>query len=163
MRKLFILHITLFCLFTSLCIPEKKHSKPDNEMAIPPVIIYKTKKNYNKNVAVILSDDKSTILSYPDPKDVYRNGNYCYPTLLKKGYLLDNRGINKNVAFLSITYEEYAALKNPPSIDEMKKMIIDDNPLKCLFQCEKPIPNKNSIDELNLIIKKRCKQCTKIK
>jgi hypothetical protein len=163
MKKLLILHITFFSLLTSLCIPEKKSPKPDNEMAIPPVIIYKTKKNYNKNVAVILSDDKSTIVSYPDPKDVYRNGTYCYPTPLKKGYLLDNRGINKNVAFLSITYEEYAALKNPPSIDEMKKMIIDNNPLKSLFQCEKTISNKNSIEELNLLIRKKCKQCTKIK
>lgn len=163
MKKLFILHITLFCFLTSLCIPAKKSPKPDNEMAIPPIIIYKTKKNYNKNVAVILSDDKSTIVSYPDLSDVYRNGTYCYPTPLKKGFLLDNRGINKNVAFLSITYEEYAALKNAPTIDEMKKMIIDDNPLKCLFQCEKSLTNNNSIEDLNLLIKKRCKQCNKIK
>ncbi|MDD2621757.1 MAG: hypothetical protein WC142_00775 [Bacteroidales bacterium] len=162
MIKLLFLHFSIFGLLTSICVPDNPIPKPKQEKALPPIIIYKTKKNYNKNVAVILSEDKSTIVSYPDPKDVFRNGSYCYPTPLKRGYLLDNRGINKNVAFLSITYETYAALKSPLSLDEMKKMIIDDNPLKVIYRCENTFSQKKMIDELNHIIKKRCKTCIKL-
>ena len=135
-----------------------------NNTDSPPVIIYKTKKNYNKNVAITLSDDKSTIVSYPDPRDVGENGNYCYPTRLKRGYLLDNRGIDQNVVFLSITYEEYAKLKKPLSIEEMQKIIIDKNPIKKMYRCGNQYDYKNIIEELNKIItKKRCKTCTRIK
>ncbi len=135
----------------------------NNDIDNPPVIIYKTKKNYNKNVAIILSVDKSTIISYPDPRDIIKGETYCYPTHLKKGFLLDNRGINQNVAFLSITYEEYAQLKSPPSIEEMKKMIIDKNPLKKMYNCGNQYNYKNIIDELNKKITKRCKNCIRIK
>src|ERR1044071_4992028 len=69
----------------------------------PPAIVYKTKADYSNYVPVILSEDKSKIVSYPDPKDVQS----AAPVKLKNGYLLDNRGINKNVAFLRWTYEEY--------------------------------------------------------
>ena len=138
-------------------------SNKTNQMGVPPVIIYKTKKNYAKNVAIIMSDDKTQILSYPDPSDVYKNGNYCYPTRLKRGFLLDNRGINKNVVFLSMTYEEYAKLKSAPSLEEMGKMILDKNPIKKMYQCGNRFQYQNIVAELNLIISKKCKTCTLIK
>jgi hypothetical protein len=70
-----------------------------------------TKKNYDKNVAIYLLEDKKHITGYPHPSDVSEKS---YPTSLKNGYLLDNRGIGTNTAFISMTYEEYAALKNVP-------------------------------------------------
>lgn len=60
----------------------------------PPCVVYKTKHNYDKNVAIILSDDKKDIVSYPHPRDVYYNGYLCYPIKLARRFRLDHRGIN---------------------------------------------------------------------
>src|SRR2546423_15562709 len=72
----------------------------------PPVLVYKTKTDYTNYVPVILSDDKTRIISYPDPKDIQNSA----PVKLKNGYLLDNRGISKNAAFLNWTYAKYSKL-----------------------------------------------------
>jgi|DewCreStandDraft_4_1066084.scaffolds.fasta_scaffold56998_2 hypothetical protein len=120
--------------------------------ALAPVIIYKTKANYDKNVPVILSDDKKDIVSYPDITDVYYAGKLAYPTQLADGYLLDNRGIGKNVAFLKFTYEEYSKLSSTPTKEELLGYIIDKNPLLELYKCDK-LP-KNNIDQLNEAISK---------
>ena len=128
-------------------------------MAIKPTIVYKTTKNYNKNVAILLSEDKKTIVGYPHPTDVsVRN----YPTELKKGYLLDNRGIGKNTAFISLTYEEYAALKNAPSLSELWDMIIDKNPIKEMYNCKHP-EGEDLVSELNQLIDKKFEGCRKVK
>ena len=66
----------------------------------PPVLVYKTKANYNNLVPVILSDGKTEIVSYPHPKDLIKGSRFPLPFILNDGYLLDNRGIGKNVAFL---------------------------------------------------------------
>src|ERR1017187_6426884 len=65
----------------------------------PHVVVYKTKANYNNLVPVELTDDKTKIVSYPDPKDVKTENGYSLPSSLNNGYLLDNRGIGKNAAF----------------------------------------------------------------
>lgn len=65
-----------------------------------PVIVYKTKSDYFNLVPVVLSDDKSKIISYPSPTDI---NSSLLPTKLKNGYLIDNKGIQPNVAFLSFT------------------------------------------------------------
>src|ERR1039458_8963912 len=82
----------------------------------PHVVVYKTKANYNNLVPVELTDDKTKIVSYPDPKDVKTENGYSLPSSLNNGYLLDNRGIGKNAAFLKITYEEYAKLQTLPTL-----------------------------------------------
>lgn len=99
-------------------------------MASPKVIIYKMKKDYSHHVPVILSEDKKSLVSYPDPKDVYYNGRLAYPTPLNDGYWLDNRGIGPNVAFLSYTYEEYSNFTDVPDINTLYKKIIDKDPIK---------------------------------
>jgi len=38
---------------------------------------------------------------------------------LANGYLLDNRGHRKNVAFLSMTYGDYGALDTLPSLRQL--------------------------------------------
>jgi hypothetical protein len=99
----------------------------------PQAIIYKTRGDYSKNVAVTLSDDKTKIVSYPAPQDVYTNGVLAYPTPLVKGYLLDNRGIGPNTAFIRLTYEEYSKLSQAPSPDDLYNMIIDKNPVTRMY------------------------------
>ena len=78
--------------------------------------IYKTKGDYSRYVPVELTDDKTRISSFPDVKDVYLDGKLAMPTALTGGYLLDNRGIGPNVAFLSITYEEYSRIEEDPDL-----------------------------------------------
>lgn len=101
--------------------------------ALPQVVIYKTSKDYSHNVPVILSDDKTQIVSYPHPSDLFFEGKLALPTQLKNGYLLDNRGINLRVAFLKYTYEEYSKLKVVPTLQELQKNIIDKDPLTELW------------------------------
>lgn len=99
------------------------------------VIIYKTAKDYRNNVPVTLSDDKARIVSYPHPTDLVLGENLVLPTSLHNGYLLDNRGIHKNIAFLKYTYTEYSKLKDAPTMQELQRSIIDKDPLTELWDC----------------------------
>lgn len=120
-----------------------------SQVASPKVVIYKMKKDYSQHVPVTLSADKKSIVSYPHPRDVYTNGKLAIPTQLVKGYWLDNRGINENVAFLEYTYEEYAQLQDVPSIDILYNKIIDKNPLKEMWICGHRHHFNNIEEELN--------------
>lgn len=121
-------------------------------VASPRLLIYKMSKDYSQNVPVILSSDKETIVSYPHPRDVYTNGKLALPTPLQNGYWLDNRGIAKNVAFLSYTYEEYAALTDAPSLDDLYSKIVDKNPIIEMWDCGSRHNYRDLISDLNEII-----------
>ena len=117
-----IFRLTFTGILVGLVVSSCAHriSQPKTTAAIPGphCIVYKTRADYSKLVPVILSADKSKIVSYPDVKDINNNGNFPYPSPLKKGYLLDNRGIGPDVAFIRLTYEEFARLKaTPPAAD----------------------------------------------
>lgn len=129
--------------------------------ARPSAIIYKTVKNYNNNVPVTLNADKSTIVSYPAPTDIYYNGNLALPTQLDNGFLLDNRGIGTNVAFTDYTYEQYAAMKEAPSIEELMHHIIDKNPLIAMYSTNFPRDGK-SIEVYNKLISSNFAGCTRL-
>jgi len=130
----------------------------------PPCIVYKTTADYSKNVPVILSDDKTRIVSFPDVKDVYFKGNLAYPTVLNDGFLLDNRGISTNVAFLSVTYEQYSKMVKTPSSAELFELIIDKDPLKEMVQCGNRSKYSDIEYELNeLISSGKIKTCTRLK
>ncbi len=101
----------------------------------PHLLVYKTKKDYRQLVPVMLSDDKKSIVSYPDPQDIRVVGSAITPTSLKDGYLMDNRGIGENVAFLNITYKQYAKLKTAPEIEKLYSLIKDKDPLVMLCDC----------------------------
>ena len=100
--------------------------------AIPHVIIYKTTRDYSQNVPVTMDAARERIMSYPDPADVRGN---CRPQQLDGGFLLDNRGIGETVAFLSYTYDEYAALPAAPSMQELLAHIVDRHPLAQIVDC----------------------------
>lgn len=118
----------------------------------PPCIVYKTKADYFKNIPVILSEDKARIVSYPDVKDVYYKGEFAYPTALKDGFLLDNRGIDQNVAFLSLTYEEFSKMEKTPAAGELYDLIVDKDPLEVMYKCGNRIDYRDIKNELNEII-----------
>ena len=119
----------------------------------PTTYIYKTNGDYLNLVPISLSDDKTKILSYPHPKDIYYKGVLAVPTQLEGGYLLDNRGISKNVAFINMTYEDYSELKKAPAVDELFNIIVDANPIKELYNCGNRYQYKDVVAELNVIIK----------
>ncbi len=151
----FILLSAIILLSMASCKCQKSAEKANIQESvvkiIAPVIIYKTNGDYNKNVAVMLSDDKTDIISYPDITDVFYAGKLAYPTQLENGYLLDNRGVNKNTAFIKYTYEEYSKLPATPQKEELMKMIISKDPIIELYKCDK-LP-KNDIQKLNESIK----------
>lgn len=146
-------------VFISACKTIKTENKtaPENNsagIALPSVFVYKTKADYSHNVPVILSEDKKTIVSFPDPSDLMVNGEFRTPVKLSEGYLLDRKGISKNVAFLRFTYDEYSKLTKIPSTEELKYLILENDPLLELWDCGKLSFNSETelISYLNKII-----------
>jgi hypothetical protein len=103
---------------------------------IPPLIIYKTRKDYFYNLPVDLSDDKMSVISYPDIVDIYHEGKIATPTILANGYLLDNRGIGPNSVFTKYSYEEYSKLEHTPTAKMLFNQIIDFDPITEMYSCK---------------------------
>ncbi|WP_201978392.1 hypothetical protein [Hymenobacter rubidus] len=118
--------------------------------ATAPTLLYKTKADYHELVPVTLSDDRRSIVAYPAPSDV--SGHLPQPTALAQGYWLDNRGIGPNVAFLKLTYADYAQLTTAPSLADMETMIIDRDPLTALCDCGPRSTYPNPAADLNALI-----------
>ncbi|MCD4698374.1 MAG: hypothetical protein K8S16_19275 [Bacteroidales bacterium] len=118
----------------------------------PAVIIYKTSGKYYNKVPVGMSEDKKAIVNFPGPKDIYYKGEFAFPTMLENGYLLDNRGIDENSAFLDITYEEYSKLKKAPSPGELFTKILDNDPFTEMYYCGSRFDYTNLEAELNEMI-----------
>jgi hypothetical protein len=100
-------------------------------------------------VPVLMNEERTRIVSYPDPIDLQRGGKPALPTPLEGGYWLDNRGIGPTVAFLSYTYEEYIRLAAPPSREEMMERIVDKYPLTEIRACGRRADYKDIVTELN--------------
>ena len=117
--------------------------------ATPPLIIYKTRADYYDKVPVTLSCDKQRIIGYPHPTDLMRDGKFVYPTRLTGDYLLDNRGISKDIAFLKYTYEDYSKLKEIPNPDDLFWDILDKDPLLKYCNCGSRYDYDGNIKTLN--------------
>jgi hypothetical protein len=122
-------------------------------------IVYKTKRDFYDKIPITMNDERTQIVAYPAPTDVFRGGQLALPTLLKNGYLLDNRGINKNTVFLDYNYLEYSQLKSAPSFAEMMNRILEKYPLIEMYNCGVRYQYKNEIEELNLLIDNQFKNC----
>jgi hypothetical protein len=150
---LFLSTIIISC--SSSKVNQTKQTESMNEKttvktkAGPQTIVYKTKEDYYNNVPVILSADKSEIVSYPGIKDIYFKGELAYPTKLNDGYLLDNRGIDINVGFLKYTYEQYSALEKTPTPEELLSNILDEDPITEMYNCGSKFDFKDAVNELN--------------
>ena len=157
MKSVFLFaSILLISSIFSSCNTNKRavHARKKAPMSIPgpQVIIYQTTKDFSQLVPIIMSDDKKEIVSYPDIKDIYFRGTLAYPTVLHNGFLLDNRGIDKNVVFIRLSYEEYSKLTYTPSADELMSMITDTQPIRIMYSCGNRTAFKNTEEELNLKI-----------
>jgi hypothetical protein len=131
-------------------------------MPSAPAVIYKTKGDYVDLVPVIMNQERTRILSYPDPVDLKMEGKLMKPHRLKNGYLLDNRGISEYVAFLDMTYEEYSQLDEPPHIVDMMLRLRDRYPLVELIQCGLRSDYADLVYELNVLIDRGLTNCRKI-
>ncbi len=119
-----------------------------------PVMVYRTKHDVHDKVPVGLSDDRQHIVSYPHPKDLMADTGLRKPTPLAQGYWLDNLGVGPNTGFIAMTYAEYAALPEAPSIAEMEALLIDRDPWETLCECGLKGPVPNPVNELNALLKK---------
>jgi hypothetical protein len=161
-----IISLLSLILFFS-CSPAKKNvitmqpKEIDHEQIIlnfntgPQTIIYKTRNDYAGLVPVMLSESKDEIVSYPHPSDVLRKGDSAYPTRLSNEYLLDNFGINSNVAFLRLTFIEYGQLEIVPSPETLFLFIIDKDPLLEMYNCGNKYAFRNGVNDLNLLIDRK--------
>jgi hypothetical protein len=144
------------------CAGMKTARKPGQDPADasqPPVYIYQTKADYHRFVPIGLSDDRKSVVSYPDPSDL-RYG--IPPEKLARGFWLDTRGIGLQVAYTNYTYQEYAALSSPPSLDTLLSRLADADPLTRFCHCGNWNEFKDIKKELNQLIRKgqletRCK------
>jgi len=128
-------------------------------------LVYRTTADHTDRVPVLLSEDRSTIVSYPHPKDVRVADGYPLPTALANGYLLDNRGIGLNVAFLRYTYAEYAALHDAPPVAELEAAILERDPLVELCDCGPRNTYTDLVKELRTMIASRAldTRCKRLK
>ena len=167
MKKLFFSLAILSVIFTSCHnsknMKEKMLTDKEVSLLIPgaPAVIYKTMKDYSNLVPVIMNENRTKIISYPDPVDLTYEGKLAKPTALKNGYLLDNRGINQNVVFLNYTYEYYNKLSSPPSLAEMMSNIAEKYPLLELYSCGLRSDYTDIVKEMNAKIDEGCKGCKK--
>ena len=167
-RLLSIFFISLYVIScTRHATPEGSSTvivKKGTGISSPGCIIYRTRTDYSNNVPVGLSEDKTKIVSYPDIRDIYYNGSLAVPTVLAKGFLLDNRGIGPNVAFLKYSYTEYSQLSSTPPVTELMKQLLDKDPLVEMYRCGPRSQYADIEKELNeLIISGKLSGCKKLK
>ena len=117
------------------------------------MIVYKTSADYLNKVPIALNEDGTKVMSYPAPSDLRFGEDLAMPVQLKKGYLLDMRGVQPNTAFTSYTYEEYFALDAAPSPQELLDKVIDPDPFTEMYQCGKHGEFTDLEKELNKLIK----------
>jgi hypothetical protein len=157
MKPLFLILIISLISCKTNFFESKRNKKIQQEESTqfilgPEVLVYKTKNNYDDYVPVLLSEDKSVIISYPHPRDIKIGNKFQSPTKLHGGYLLDNRGIGINVGFIKMTYEEYSKLQDSPAIKDLNKLIIDRNPLTEMYKCGNRNTFSNLVNHLNDLI-----------
>ncbi|MEE4255490.1 MAG: hypothetical protein V2I47_00485 [Bacteroidales bacterium] len=158
MKKVVIILIAIASVAALSCSNQNKKSSSEPIVTTgitvsgPDAIIYKTRGDYKLLVPVIMNDEKTEIASFPAPGDLKYKGKPSFPTELENGYLLDNRGITRNVAFTSYSYEEYMALEKTPSKEDLLTRIVDQDPLTEMYNCGKRAAYQDEVVELNRII-----------
>lgn len=129
----------------------------------PRAIVYRTVTDVGDAVPIALSPDGAEIVSYPHPSDLLVDGQLRVPSPLADGYLLDNRGIGPNAAFLKWSYSEYAAFDHAPTLAELQAAISVREPIAEMYDCGLRHQYKDPVKELDEIIStgtmpKRCKR-----
>lgn len=152
--------LIVLALFVTMCHSSQQVLPVANQQA--PLIVYKTTKDYTKNIPITLNDTKDQITSYPAITDITKNCEFKVPTPLDKGFLLDNFGLSANSVYTSYTFEEYAKLEKEPTIQELMNRIIDDQPIIEMYNCGKRSEFETT-KEVNYFIKHKLKKASKLK
>lgn len=129
---------------------------------VPRAVIYKTNADYSQYVPVVMDVSRTSIISYPAPSDIYYNGRFAVPIALDNGFLLDCRGINANVAFTDITYEQYAQLQGTITPDFLLKHILSAYPLEEMYVAPVSLSDDKGAEYFNQLIKHDFHGCTPI-
>jgi hypothetical protein len=155
--------ISWYMLVISILLACNQHSAPSDQKGSrvlaetsipgPACIVYKTRADYSHNVAIQLSEDKSRIVSFPDVTDIRKLEKRVYPTPLENGYLLDNRGIGPDVAYISLTWQQYADLPETPTPAIIFKLILDADPILEMYDCGVKSQYAEPIEEMNRLIR----------
>jgi len=96
--------------------------------ASSPVIVYKTKQNYDDKLTVQLSKNGKEVVAYPGKQDA----EHQKPIILENGYRL--KGMVGDT-YLSITIDEYINSDKDFSGDDFLKLIIDNDPYLEKYEC----------------------------
>ena len=122
--------------------------------ATEPIVVYKTRGDYNDLVPIELSEDKTIVVSYPSIRSVYYKGSLAYPTELDNGYLLDNRGVGQDSVFLDTTYEDFIEFSEQPTVEELFEMILYNDPFTEIYECKNLIKGRdgNEVRKINDLI-----------
>lgn len=167
MRK--TLPIVLLAALAACC--GRKHGAEDTSATTngtvgassPRILVYRTREDHKDHVPVLLSADHSRIISYPHPNDLKTANGLPVPTPVGQGYLLDNRGISRDVAYLGMTWAEYAALPEAPTLEKLNALIIDRDPLTELWEGDRRANLKDPVKEVSAWVEageleKHCKR-----
>ena len=151
MKKITILFSTISFILFMGC--KTKQAATTTSQSSESAVVYKTKADYSKYVPVILDEQKTAIVIYPSPKDVFYRGKLAYPLALDNNYWLDNRGIGPHAAFLKLTYEEYAKLSEAPKLNELMNMILERDPFTEIYNLGARSQFAHEAAEINKLIK----------
>lgn len=127
-----VLFLMLIVFWAASCESTKDMSHIDFEGI--PTVIYQMKKDYSALVPIILNEEKTKVVSYPAPKDMFHpNGELRVQQKLSNDFYLDQIGLTINSAFISYTIEDYSRMMIPPSTDSLFKLVIADDPFKKMY------------------------------
>lgn len=109
---------------------------------MPKAVAYRMSGPYADNVPVEINS-AGDIVSYPAPSDL---SEASMPIDLGDGWWLDRRGVSENSVFTRFTYAEYRALKQAPSLAELKEAILPD---ACVTQIYRlPMTTQQAVADL---------------
>jgi hypothetical protein len=144
MKKIGLLYFIIILIFGLFVFAQKSFA-----ISEPVHPVYKTKADYFDLVPIGLSENKTKVISYPWPGDIFYQGQLAYPTKLNRDYLMDNRGLWVDSVFLDMSYEDYSQIQNP-SAKELLAIIKDKNPFVEFYDCgDKDVKEINKIIDTN--------------
>ncbi len=152
-NKIWILSATLiYFLFISSCDWIYRPGPCD---ATGPVIVYKTKNNYDNNLTIQLSKNGKEVTAYPGKSDAVSQK----PIILANGYRL-KRMVGDT--YLSITIDEYANSDKEFLEKDFLDLVIDNNPYLEKYECCKCTGKDTSL--INTLIRENSlRDCENLK
>lgn len=141
--------------------PENNSTMHSSVQAKAPQIIYKTNKDYSRNVPIFMNKEKTKITGFPAPSDLIVNGELQTPLKLDNNFLYDRRGVSLNTVYIKMTFEDYSKLEKAPSNLDLMNMIIEKNPMVELYSCPQLKPGED-VEKLNKLVNSGFPECVKI-